>query len=253
MSVALEIADGTALIRLDRPEKLNALDAGMIAALSDAAARIDATAGLRMAILTGSGRAFCVGGDVAAWSALDPLAMGQDWVREGHRVFDRLARLRVPLVAVLNGPALGGGLELAGVADLRIAEPNATLGLPETGIGMVPGWSGTQRLVRRFGAGPVRRMTLFGERFAPEIALRLGLVDEVVDAGEGLARARTLAQGAAGRGRVASILAKQLINAAEGEEGGAVLEMLAGSLVSTTDELKEGVAAFRERRTPRYG
>jgi enoyl-CoA hydratase len=253
MSVALEIAGGTALIRLQRPEKLNALDRAMIAQLSEAADRIDADAGLRMAILTGAGRAFCVGGDIAAWSALDPIAMGQDWVREGHRVFDKLARLRVPLIAVLNGPALGGGLELAGVADLRIAEPAATLGLPETGIGMVPGWSGTQRLVRRFGAGPVRRMTLFGERFAPDVALQLGLVDEVVGAGEGLTRARALAEAAATRGRVASVLAKQMINAAEGEEGGAVLEMLAGSLVSTTAELREGVAAFCERRAPKFG
>jgi enoyl-CoA hydratase len=252
MSVALEIADGTALIRLERPEKLNALDAAMVAALADAAERIDADARVRLAILTGAGRAFCVGGDVAAWSALDPIAMGQRWVREGHRAFDRLARLRVPLVAVLNGPALGGGMELAGVADLRIAEPNATLGLPEPGIGMVPGWSGTQRLVRRFGAGAVRRMLLFGERFAPEAALRLGLVDELAGAGEGLARARALAAAAAGRGRIATVLAKQMINAAEGEEGGAVLEMLAGSLLSTTAELQEGVAAFRERRAPRF-
>jgi enoyl-CoA hydratase len=254
MSVALEIADGLALIRLDRPDKLNALNAGMIAALADAADRIDADDRLRMAVLTGSGRAFCVGGDVAAWSALDPIAMGQHWVRDGHRAFDRLARLRVPLVAVLNGPALGGGLELAATADLRIAEPAATLGLPETGIGMVPGWSGTQRLTRRFGAGPVRRMTLFGERFAPDVALRLGLVDEVVADGKGLARARTLAAAAASsRGRLATVIAKQLVNAAEGEEGGAVAEMLAGSLVSFTDELREGVAAFREKRAPRFG
>jgi enoyl-CoA hydratase len=252
MSVVLDIAGGVALIRLDRPDRLNALNTTMIAALSDAADRIDADATVRMAILTGTGRAFCVGGDVAAWSALDPLTMGQHWVRDGHRAFDKLARLRVPLVAVLNGPALGGGLELAGVADLRIAEPAATLGLPETGIGMVPGWSGTQRLVRRFGAGPVRRMVLFGERFPPEAALRLGLVDEIAGTGEGLARARALAQQVSGHGRVAVVLAKQMINAAEGEEDGAVLEMLAGSLLSTTAELKEGVAAFRERRAPRF-
>ena len=253
MSMTLAIAEGVAEIRLDRPDKLNALDAGMVAALMDAATRIDADASVRMAILAGNGRAFCVGGDVAAWSQLDPINMGQSWVREGHRAFDRLARLRVPLVAVLHGPALGGGLELAGTADLRIAEAGATLGLPETGIGMVPGWSGTQRLVRRFGAGPVRRMSLFGQRFSAEAALRLGLVDEVVGAGEGVARAHALAREFAGRGRFAVTLAKQMVNAAEGEEGGSVMEMLAGSLVSYTDELREGVAAFREKRAPRFG
>jgi len=143
-------------------------------------------------------------------------------------------------------------MELAGLADRRIAEAGAVLGLPETGIGMVPGWSGTQRLVRRFGAGPVRRMALFGERFDADAAYRVGLVDEVVGAGEGLARARGLATEAAGRGRLAAILAKQMINAAETEEGGAVLEMLAASVVSGTAELAEGVAAFRERRKPRF-
>ncbi len=253
MSVVLTISDGVALIRLDRPDKLNALDAAMIAALAEAAARIDADPGVRMAILTGAGRAFCVGGDVAAWSTLDPIAMGQSWVRDGHRAFDRLARLRPPLVAVLNGAALGGGLELAGTADLRIAEPGATLGLPETGIGMVPGWSGTQRLVRRFGAAPVRRMALFGERFGAEAALHLGLVDALVGTGEGLARALALAQESAGRGRLAVMLAKQMITAAEGEDSGSVVEMLAGSLVSFTDELREGVSAFRDKRAPRFG
>ncbi|MGH7067134.1 MAG: enoyl-CoA hydratase/isomerase family protein [Acetobacteraceae bacterium] len=252
MSVALEIAEGVALIRLERPKKRNALDSAMLAALADAAEKIDADHTVRMAILSGVGSAFSVGGDIAAWSALDAIAMGQSWVREGHRVFDRLARLRVPLVAVLNGPALGGGLELAACADRRLAEPAAILGMPETGLGMVPGWSGTQRLVRRFGPGPIRQMCLFGERFSPEAALRLGLVDELVPAGEGLERARALAREACGRGPIAVMLAKQMINAAEGEEGGAVVEMLAGSLVSTTDELKEGVSAFREKRAPRF-
>ena len=176
--------------------------------------------------------------------------MGRSWVRDGHRVFDALARLRVPLIAVLNGHALGGGLELAATADFRIAEAQAKLGLPETGIGMVPGWSGTQRLVRRFGASAVRRLALGRrDRHAPRRRCALGLVDEVAPTGEGLARARELAGRIAARGPVAVTVAKQLINAAEGEDARPRRwRVLAGALVSYTDDLKEGVASFREKR-----
>ena len=251
--LSLRIEGSLAVITLDRPAKLNALTAGMIAALADAAATIEAAPEVRMAAITGAGgRAFCAGGDVADWSRLDPMAMGQAWVRDGHRCFDRLARLRVPLVAVLNGHALGGGLELAGVADLRIAEAHATVALAETSLGMVPGWSGTQRLVRRCGAQAVRRMALFGARFTAAEALTLGIVDEVVPPGEGMARARGLAAAVAERGPLALTIAKQLINAADGEEREAVLEILAGALVSTTADLREGVAAFQERRAASF-
>ena len=243
-----------ALITLARPDKLNALDGGMIAALGKAADRIDGDRALRAAIITGEGKAFCAGGDIAAWGGLEPLDMWRDWVRAGHRVFDRLARLRVPLVAALAGHALGGGLELAGTADLRIAEPQVKLGLPETGIGMVPGWSGTQRLVRRFGAGAVRRLAFTGELVQGDAALAMGLVDEVVPQGQALARARALAERIAARGPVAVAVTKQLVNAAEGEgDASATVEMLAGSLAAFTQDAAEGVASFREKRPPSFG
>ncbi len=182
------ILDGeVAIITLARAEKLNALDGAMIAALADAAARIDGETGIRAAILTGEGKGFCAGGDIAAWGELPALEMWRSWTRSGHRAFDALARLRVPLIAALNGHALGGGLELAGTADIRIAERQAKFGLPETGIAMVPGWSGTQRLVRRFGSQVIRRLALTGEIVTAERALALGLVDEVVETGHALA------------------------------------------------------------------
>ena len=149
-----------ARLTLKRPDKLNALDRAMIAALAQAVEAIEEAATSRVAILSGEGKAFCAGGDIAAWSDLPPLEMWRDWTRLGHRAFEALARLRVPLVAALTGHAFGGGLELAATADIRIAEAGIKLGLPETGLGMAPGWSGTQRLVRRFGAQVVRRMAL---------------------------------------------------------------------------------------------
>lgn len=255
MSDAVRLThDGpVATITLARPDKLNALDAGMIAALADAAARIDADPALRAAIITGEGKGFCAGGDIAAWGGLAPLEMWRTWTRAGHRAFDALARLRVPLVAALNGHALGGGLELAGTADIRVAEAQAKFGLPETGIAMVPGWSGTQRLVRRFGAGVVRRLALTGEIVTADRALALGLVDEVVASGEALGRARDIAARIAARGPAATAIAKQLINAAEGEgDEAATLEGLAGALAAFTEDGAEGVASFRGKRAPGY-
>jgi enoyl-CoA hydratase/carnithine racemase len=251
--VRLTLEDGIATITLDRAGKLNALTAAMITELGRVADALDADASVRCAILTGAGeKAFCAGGDITDWGGLSALDMGQTWVRQGFRTFDRLARLKVPLIAVLNGHVLGGGMELAGVADLRIAEAHASFAMPETALGMAPGWSGTQRLVRRFGASTIRRMVLFGERFDAATAERLGLCDRVVAKGEGLATARVLANGVAQRGPIAVGIAKQLINAAEGEEREAPYEILAGAFLTTTDDLKEGVASFREKRAPRF-
>jgi enoyl-CoA hydratase/carnithine racemase len=178
--------------------------------------------------------------------------MWRDWTRAGHRAFEALARLRVPLIAALTGHAFGGGLELAAVADIRVAESGIKLGLPETGLGMIPGWSGTQRLVRRFGASVVRRMALTGCLFTAEEACELGLVDEVTAKGEALARAERLASDVAARGPLAVQMAKAMINAAEGEDRDAPIEGLAGALTAMTDDLAEGVAAFKEKRAPRF-
>lgn len=250
--INLALDGAVARLTLARPAKLNALDEAMIAGLGAAADAIEADRAVRVAIMTGEGKAFCAGGDITAWGGLEPLDMWRHWIPAGHRAFDRLARLRVPLIAVLAGHALGGGLELAATADFRIAEEQAKLGLPETGLGMVPGWSGTQRLVRRFGAGAVRRLALGGAIVTAAEAERLGLVDEVVARGEGMARAEALAATIAARGPVAVAVAKSLINAAEGEDGAAGIEAMAGALTAYTEDLKEGVASFREKRAPRF-
>jgi enoyl-CoA hydratase len=248
------VVDGhTAILTLDRPEKLNALDTDLIAGIEGWVAATEADRTVRAAIITGSGgKAFSAGGDILAWGGLDALTFGRAWIRDGHRVFDRLARLRQPLIAVLNGHAFGGGLELAACADIIVAEGHVSVGLPETGLGMVPGWSGTQRLVRRFGSRAVKRMALAGAMVGAEAALAQGIVDEVVPTGEGLQRAQVLAADIAARGPVAVQVAKALINAAEGEEREAAMEWLAGALVAGTEDLKEGVASFREKRPARF-
>jgi len=241
-----------ARLTLKRADKLNALDMAMIRALAEAALAIDATPEIRVAILSGEGKAFCAGGDIGAWGDLPPLEMWRSWTRAGHRAFEALARLRPPLIVALTGHAFGGGLELAAVGDLRVAERGVKLGLPETGLGMAPGWSGSQRLVRRFGAAVVRRMALAGQMIEGDEALALGLVDELTPPGEGLARAEALAADIARRGPVAVQIVKAMINCAEGEDRDAPIEGLAGGLTAMTDDLAEGVAAFRAKRPPTF-
>jgi enoyl-CoA hydratase/carnithine racemase len=233
-----------------RPEKLSALDRDMIDALGEAARAVESSREARAAVLYGEGKAFCAGGDIAAWGGLPPLETWRDWTRAGHRAFEALARLRVPLIAALTGHAFGGGFELAAVADIRIAESGMKLDLPESGLGMAPGWSGTQRLVRRFGASIVRRMALTGQMFTAEEGLPLSLVDEVAPKGEALARAKKMAADVAKRGPVAVQIVKQMINAAEGEDRDAPIEGLADAFTAMTEDLAEDVVAFREKRSP---
>lgn len=247
--VELGLEGSIATITLARPEKLNALDLPMIQALEKAAHLIDANSALKVAIITGAGaRAFCAGGDIAAWSALEAEGFGLQWVRIGHRAFDALTRLRVPLIAALNGSVMGGGLELAATADFRIAEEHIIFSLPETGLGIIPGWSGTQRAVARFGSQAVRRMALGGETFSAEEAKQLGLADKVVAKGESQRAAHVVAQHLAKRSSFASAAVKMMINAAEGEDGPRAIEALSGIAVAHSSELKAGIKSFDAKK-----
>lgn len=251
--IRLTFEGALATILLARPEKLNSLDYEMVLALERAAHLIEENREVRVAILSGEGeRSFCAGGDIEAWSALSPSDFGMAWVRHGHRAFDALARLRQPLIAALNGHTLGGGLELAATADFRVAEDHVKLGSPETGLGIIPGWSGTQRTVSRFGSQVVRRMALLGEVFTAAEGLRFGLVDAVAPRGQGMAAARAMAEAIMKRGPLATQASKMLINAAEGEEVHRPLEALAGGLAASSEELRKGLAAFRAKRAPEF-
>lgn len=250
--IRLAVEGSIAIITLTRADKLNALDLDMLGELSAILDRVEADSAVRVAILTGEGKAFSAGGDIAAWGGMQAQEFGHHWVRHGHRIFDRLATLRMPVIAAMNGHALGGGLELAGAADIRIAERQAKIGLPETSLGMVPGWSGTQRLVRRFGAQIVRRMVLGGEMFVAEEARANGLVDLVVDTGEALNAAKDYAARIAARGPAAVEISKLMLSIAGGEDNGAAVEALGSILVAKTGDLKEGVSAFREKRAAEF-
>ena len=251
--ILLEVDAPTATITLNRPEKLNAIDPGMLALPEDACARLEHEQNVRVVLLTGAGeRAFSVGADINAWSSLDPLQMWRWWVRDGHRVFARIARLRQPVIAVLNGYTFGGGLELALATDLRVAAEGIELAQPEVKLGTVPGWGGTQRLPALIGASRAKRMILTGKRVDAATAERWGLVDEVAPREQLVARSRELAHEIAANAPVAVQIAKSLIDGAGGGATGATLEALADALAATTADGREGVAAFRERRAPHF-
>lgn len=246
--IRISIEGPVATITVARPEKLNAFDIDMLKELSAACDAIEANAAIRVAILTGKGKVFSAGGDIRAWAGMEPNEFGHAWVRFGHRVFERLATLRMPLVAAVNGHALGGGLELAAAADIRIAEAQVKIGLPEAGLGMVPGWSGTQRLVKRFGAQTVRRMLLGGEVLTAAEAEKLGIIDQVVERDTAVEAAKAYAARIAARGPAATEVSKLMIAVANGEDNGAAVEALGSILVAKTGDIKEGVAAFTGKR-----
>lgn len=248
-AVHLAMAEGIAELRLDNPAKMNALDVPMIRALEEACAAIEADGTVRAVVLCSEGeRAFCTGADIAEWGAMSADAFARGWVRDGHRAFDRLARLDRPTVAALQGPAFGGGLELAATCDIRVMGPGARIALPEPSVGIVPGWSGTQRLLRLLPEPVVKEMVLFGRRLDAARCVALGFAAEVAD--DPLARAREVAAGVAALSPHAVGVAKFMIHAAQGEDRAAMVEALAAGMAGASPDRAEGVAAFREKRKP---
>jgi enoyl-CoA hydratase/carnithine racemase len=246
--VFLTVDDAVATLTLDRPAKLNAIGPAMLADLERLVDDLDRDAVVRVVVVTGAGeRAFSVGADINAWAALTPLDMWRSWVRDGHRVMRRLARLRQPTIAAVNGYAFGGGLELALATDMRIAAATAAFAMPETTIGTLPGWAGTRRLSDAIGVARAKQMIFSGARIDAATAERWGLVNEVVPGQRLMARADELAREIAANAPVSVQLAKAAI---DGDP--AALEAVAGALAAGTDDGREGVASFREKRAPRY-
>ena len=239
-------------VTLDRPDKLNALDPEMLGGLESVAAQVEEDETVRVVLLTGAGeRAFCVGADINAWAALEPLDMWRRWIRDGHRVFGRLARLRQPVIAVLNGYAFGGGLELALAADVRLALDGIELAMPEVKIGTIPGWGGTQRLPALIGPARAKQMILTGMRIDAHKAERWGLVNEVFPREALMDEAQALANAMAQNAPLSVQMAKQLIDGG-GSVASLPLEALAGALAASTDDGREGIASFRERRPAQF-
>jgi enoyl-CoA hydratase len=252
--VLWECADGVVTLRLNRPKALNALDPDTLRALDAALLRVEGDPAVRSVVVTGTGdRAFCAGADIAAMAAMGP-ADGHTYGRLGHEVLNRVDDLRVPVVAALNGAALGGGLELALACDLVLAAERAKVGLPEITLGLIPGFGGTQRLVRRIGLARARRLVYLGSVIGSTEALELGIVDRVV-ADDGLAgEAGALARELAAKAPVALRHAKRATRAAVETSLGAGLRLEIEAFAATfaSEDRVEGLRAFLEKRKPAW-
>lgn len=250
-AVHLAIDGAIARITLDNPGKLNALTTEMLVQLEHACATLERAPLVRAVLITAEGdRAFCAGADITAWGALNPTDFARNWVREGHRIYDRVARLSKPTIAVIHAHAFGGGLELAACADIRVMAPDATLALPEAQVGIVPGWGGNTRLLRLLPESVVKDMALFGRKLSAERAFALGFVAEVSDTP--LAAAVAMAEQAISASPRAHEVAKYQIHAAVGEDANAMIEALGGGMIGATGDRAEGVCAFTEKRSPDF-
>jgi enoyl-CoA hydratase len=243
--------DGTAILTLSNEPKLNALTTDMLRTLDTFLSQIEYNDDVRAVIVTGAGpKAFCCGADIAEWAPLGPAEFARHWVRDGHRVFDRLARFSKPTIGAINGHAFGGGLELAACCDIRVMTPRATLALPEAKVGIVPGWSGTQRLARLLPEPVLKDMALFGRRVSADRAVTLGFAADVAD--DTLVTAQEVAAALTDISPRANELAKAMIHAAVGEDHAAAIETLGSAAAAATADRDEGVQAFLEKRSPKF-
>jgi len=251
--VRMEKQERVALVTLDRPKALNALDRAGIEEIGRVLDRVEGDREIGALVVTGAGRAFVAGADVAAMRSMTPLE-AERFSGLAHRVFARLEHLPIPTIAAVNGFALGGGCELALACDFIFASREAKIGQPETKLGLIPGFGGTSRLVRRVGIAWAKQLVLVGDPIDAEEALRIGLVNRVFEPAELLTGALATARAAASRAPVATRLAKQIMQ--EGQDADVrtahALEQRAFGLVFATDDRVEGTAAFVEKRDAKF-
>jgi enoyl-CoA hydratase len=248
-----ERRDGVALLTLNRPEVLNALDAETLNALGDAFAAVAKDDSVRALVLTGEGRAFAAGADIAQMQKMSAL-QGLEFSQLGHRVFGALEELTIPTIAAVNGFALGGGCELALSCDWIYASSKARFGQPEVKLGLIPGFGGTSRLTRRVGIAWAKELVLSGQNLKAEEAQRIGLVNRIFEADELLPKTLELVSEMGGCGPVAQRIAKQVMQ--EGQDADVrlahSLEQNGFGLAFATEDRDEGVSAFLGKRDPKF-
>ena len=247
-------ADGIRRITVNRPDKLNALNAATLDALQAAFDAAAADSAVRVVVLTGAGpKAFVAGADIAEMADLRPTE-GRDFSLRGQRLMRSIETLPKPVVAMVNGFALGGGLELAMGCHLRIAADTAKLGQPEIGLGLIPGFGGSQRLLRLAGRAATLELCLLGAPVTAERALQLGIVNRVVPAAELETETLKVAMQLAASAPLALRATLDVVNIGGecGIEEGLQYETAQFGLMFATDDMREGTRAFMERRKPTF-
>jgi enoyl-CoA hydratase len=248
--IVVHQTEAIATIQLNRPEKLNAVDREMLDILDVEVNRLHQDESVRVVVLEGSGeRAFCVGADLNQIATFDSADIRR-WVNDGNRILSRLANLPVPVIAAINGYAVGGGLEFALACDLRIASEDSSFGLPEITHGWFPGWGGTHRLLNVIGESKAKEMVLLGERIDARTAQNLGLVNRVVPRENLADEVQQIAESLAQKSPVAVRAAKAALTRNPMPENGYEIsyEALALSTCFTTPEVQQGLEAFLSRK-----
>jgi enoyl-CoA hydratase len=249
-NLLLDRDGAVAVLTINRPQVLNALNAPTVDALRRAALELKHDPDVRVVILTGAGeKAFVAGADINELAVQRPVD-GKEHARRGQHVFDLIENLGKPVIAAINGYALGGGCELALACTIRIAADTARLGQPEINLGIIPGYAGTQRLARLVGKGAALDLLLTGRHITAAEALQVGLVNRVVPAADLMTEARKLASELAAKPPIAMRYIIEAVN--RGLEmpldQGQFLEATLFGLVASTDDMREGTAAFLEKR-----
>jgi len=252
--IALERREGAAIVTVDRPEALNALDLDHLEALRDRLAELAADDEARVVVLTGAGeKAFVAGADIRYMQGLDVLG-ARRWGELGHACGNLLETMPKPTIAALNGFALGGGCELALACDLRLASTNARLGQPEINLGVLPGWGGSLRLARATTLGFAKELVLTGRQVGAEEALQRGLVNAVHEPGELMEKTLELCRTLAEKSSLALAYAKEAVNLAlQGDHrANLATEARLFAMLFATEDQAEGMAAFSEKREPEF-
>lgn len=241
-------------IFLNRPDKLNALNEETKMEIAQAVEALNKDGSVRVIILTGTGeKAFCAGADINELKNLNGMA-GQETAMKGQKLALTIEHLEKPVIAAINGYALGGGCELAMACDIRIASENARFGQPEVNLAILPGFGGTQRLPRLVGKGKAMEMILTGDQITAQEALQIGLVDKVVPPGKALEAAKEMGKKIASKGPLAIQMAKQAIHMGlqVDLDRGCHIEALYFGAVCSTEDKTEGCSAFLEKRQPNF-
>jgi len=252
--IRIERDGDVGLLFVDRQEKLNALNPEVVEELGQAFSSLVEDDDIGGIVVTGAGeKAFVAGADIGVLAEMDPLS-GEEVSRQGQEIFRAIERSPKPVVAAVGGYALGGGCELALACHLRVASENAVFGLPEVGLGIIPGYGGTVRLTRLVGLGRALELILTGEKIGAQEAEVMGLVNAVVPREELLEKAKKLTGAIAANGPVAVRMALASVYRAldTGTEEALAFEASLFGLLASTRDMKEGMAAFLEKRKPEF-